>query len=507
MSDASAHRRRVLFVDDDPRFLQQVAELMGALSGGAWDILTANSAGQAFALLHDTPADLAVVDVEMEVMDGIQFLSLLNRGYPDVQRVVLTGVPSEQYRAACLANGAELFLEKPTAPEGWQQVYLALTELLRFHREKGFRGVLRRVGLQDVLQMECLARNSSVLEIADGSLRGEIFIEEGSIVHAQVGVLQGEEAFNHLLSLPGGQFNLKPFCEPPARTISGQWEMLLMEAARKRDEAAPEAAPPPAPSEAEPPPIPLQAKVDTLLALTEAAAKPVAQATAVETERPQVSELLVCSSSGEVLHEWQCRDRAGWISFFEFLSQKAQRLAEGLALGEFDRLELVTAQARSVVIITADSGALVSVAGPTAARPAAGALTLPAGLQAGLTEWMRQTPVLEGERLRALRFADQTFVCDEDSAEFPVSVTAKSWRCIADTCDVLATRRIRPERITWEYRHALLHCVRRPDGTVFGLLAACPETEEQRQAAEALLEEFRQLRLGDVGVTEFVNRR
>ncbi|HEY9172596.1 MAG TPA: hypothetical protein VI136_09965, partial [Verrucomicrobiae bacterium] len=119
----------------------------------------------------------------------------------------------------------------------------------------------------------------------------------------------------------------------------------------------------------------------------------------------------------------------------------------------------------------------------------------------------RQTPVLEGERLRALRFADQTFVCDEDSAEFPVSATAKSWRCIADTCDVLATRRIRPERITWEYRHALLHCVRRPDGTVFGLLAARPETEEQRQAAEALLEEFRQLRLGDVGVTEFVNRR
>lgn len=507
MSDAAAHRRRVLFVDDDPQFLEQVGELMGAMSGGAWDIATANSAGQAFALLHERPADLAVVDVEMEVMDGIQFLSLLNRGYPHVQRAVLTGVPSEQYRAACLANGAELFLEKPTTPEAWQQVYLALNELLRFHREQGFLGVLRQVGLQDVLQMECLVRNSSVLEIADGSVRGEVFVHEGRIVHAQVGVFQGEEAFNWLLSLPGGQFNLKPFSEPPARTISGQWEMLLMEAARKRDEAAPGTAPSPAPSGAEPRLVPLQAKVDTLLALTEAEAKPVMEATAFEPERPKIAELLVCSNRGEVLHEWQCRDRAGWVSFFEFLSQKAQRLAEGLALGEFDRLELVAAQTRSVVIITANDGALVSVAEPVAARSATSSVGVPGGLQAGLTDWMRQSPIIEGERLRALRFADQTFVCDQDSAESPVSATAKSWRCVADTCDVLATRRIRPERMTWEYRQALLHCVRRPDGTVFGLLAARPEREDQRQAAHALLEEFRQLRLGVSGVTEFIGRR
>jgi hypothetical protein len=61
--------------------------------------------------------------------------------------------------------------------------------------------------------------------------------------------------------------------------------------------------------------------------------------------------------------------------------------------------------------------------------------------------------------------------------------------------------------MTWEYRQALLHCVRRPDGTVFGLLAARPEREDQRQAAHALLEEFRQLRLGVSGVTEFIGRR
>ena len=31
--------------------------------------------------------DLVVIDVKMGVMDGIQMLSMLNRGYPNVQKV------------------------------------------------------------------------------------------------------------------------------------------------------------------------------------------------------------------------------------------------------------------------------------------------------------------------------------------------------------------------------------------------------------------------------------
>ena len=39
-----------------------------------------------------------------------------------------------------------------------------------------------------------------------------------------------------VLALRGGEFNLQPFTEPPRRTIEGQWENLLMEAARLNDE-------------------------------------------------------------------------------------------------------------------------------------------------------------------------------------------------------------------------------------------------------------------------------
>ncbi len=228
--------RRVLFVDDDRTFLETVKELMGVLSAGHWEIFTAESASQAFALLQHQPVDLAVIDINMGVMDGIQMLSMLNRGYPNVQKVVLTGHASEKYRAACLSNGAELYLEKPTNPGGWQSLHGVLDEVVKFRPEEGFRGVLRSVGLTDVIQMECLARSSSVLEVSAARVTGKLFIEIGQIVHAQCGDLVGEEAFNRLLSMSGGQFNLKPFIEPPTRSLSGQWEFLLMEAARKSDE-------------------------------------------------------------------------------------------------------------------------------------------------------------------------------------------------------------------------------------------------------------------------------
>ena len=373
-----AAARRVLFVDDDRTFLETVKELMGVLSEGQWEIFTAESASRAFALLQHQPVDLAVIDINMGVMDGIQMLSMLNRGHPHVQKVVLTGHASEKYRAACLSNGAELYLEKPTSRSGWESLHGVLNEVVRFRPEEGFRGVLRRVGLTDVIQMECLARSSSVLEVSAARMTGRLFIDTGQIVHAQCGDLTGEEAFNRLLAMSGGQFNLKPFTEPPTRSLSGQWEFLLMEAARKSDEdkeaqaaataAAPvsetfqeeidritaeainETASPQPPEFAEPPDAPSlpAARLELPSALPPGVAS-----------RPKVDEMLVCSAQGDVLYEWQCAHTDLWVNFFEFVSQRGQRLAQALPLGEFNRLEIQSGGIRAVVIIANDRGVLV----------------------------------------------------------------------------------------------------------------------------------------------------
>ena len=117
-------------------------------------------------------------------------------------------------------------------------VFTTLNELITWAQHKGFSGMLRQVGLPDVIQMECLGRNSSILEVRNQRLHGQIYIETGAIVHATAGALAGEKAFYRLLSLTGGEFRLQPFKKPPERTVHGQWEFLLIEAARIHDEEA-----------------------------------------------------------------------------------------------------------------------------------------------------------------------------------------------------------------------------------------------------------------------------
>src|SRR5450432_582194 len=227
---------QVLFVDDSMAFLESFTELCSLLSNDGWEIHCAPTADRALAILQQTPVDLAVLDIGMPMLDGLQLLGIISRRYPAVKLAVMTGRASEAKRADSLASGAELFIEKPVSPDGIKVVFNMLNDLVSWTHREGFTGALRQVTLHEVIQMECIARHSSILEIRDQKVRGQIFIETGAITHAAVGSLAGEKAFHQLMSIPGGQFHLKPFTAPPMRTVHVGWEVLLLEAARRSDE-------------------------------------------------------------------------------------------------------------------------------------------------------------------------------------------------------------------------------------------------------------------------------
>lgn len=417
MSTTVLQKRRILFVDDEAPFLEMIERMMGALSQGNWDVLTAQNTGKAFSVLQDSGVNMVVIDVQMPVVDGLQFLTLLNRRYPNLQKVVMTGFANDNYRAACLSNGAEMFLEKPKTPEGFESLFATLNELLKWQPEEGFRGVLRRVGLQDVIQMECLSRNSSILEISTRKATGRIFIKDGAVIHAEFESRTGEDAFNYLLTLKGGEFKLRSFVEPQSRSIEGQWEFLLMEAARLRDEidsdaesetseesrvpATPAAdttmveAAPAQPSKAKSkaleeltttsldsipdifpaarpaavtadavpaPQVAVQSVVAPLEEKIETAPEPefeVAVADQTKIAPRQIDEVLICSSHGDVLYEWQCRNSDVWVNFLEFVSQKSRQVSQGFVLGQFDRLEIQSDDSRMIAHIGASGGILV----------------------------------------------------------------------------------------------------------------------------------------------------
>ena len=335
------HQPHVLFVDDEPDFLRLITESFRDLSGGRWQMHRAGSADEALEMLNRQRMDLVVVDINMPLLDGVQLLRILNRRHPEIKKVTLTGFATEDKRNECLANGAELFIEKPRSPQGYKSVFGMLDELASWTPQQGFHGMLRQVGLNDVIQMECLGRNSSILEINNQRQQGRIYIQDGTIIHAVCGEESGEQAFYKLLSISGGQFKLHPFEAPPQKTIEGSWEFLLMEAARVRDELASQ---PPGDDSA------------TDESLQQESLSPEAQPDVV------VAETLVCSSGGEALYSWQCTDALARITLLQSISQQAGLLSACLPVGGFDRLEIQQTGCRTVAWIKPEEMIFVRVA-------------------------------------------------------------------------------------------------------------------------------------------------
>jgi DNA-binding NarL/FixJ family response regulator len=335
MQEEGSKRKQLLIVDDDPVFLAAVTTVLKEMSEGQWVVRTATNHSRAMEELKAQAVDTVVLDVEMPVMDGIEFLRLLERSYPGQQVVMLSGRIDENARKACLDLGAALYLEKPASTEGFRALFTALDSLAGAAPQTGFRGVMQRVGLEDVLQMECLARKSSLLGVSTGNRRGQIYICDGEIIHAQSGQLQGEMALYGLLALPGGEFTLQPFAEPARRTISGQYQFLLMEAARLRDEAG---------SQSGRQPGRLERAADW-------------GATSVETQAPteargvQIEEVLLTSSAGEVLYQWKCPSIESHLKLFTKLEQQAMQASKGTPSGRFHRVSMDTGQSCVVVQI------------------------------------------------------------------------------------------------------------------------------------------------------------
>ena len=352
MSAETVKRKSFLFVDDDAGFLTGIQELFAEMGRGRWDVFTAANHAQALALLSRLRVDVVVLDIGMPVMDGIQFLQLLGRTHPAQQVVMLTGRATEESRKTCLESGAALFLEKPVVRDGYAAVFAALDALAGAQPQGGFRGMMRRVGLQEVLQMECLGRKSSVLEIFTGKVRGRIFICDGAIVHADSGSLRGEVALYGMLALRGGEFNLLPFAEPPRRTVEGQWESLLMEAARLSDEGQKFLeTEEPEPAAAEP---------------GEPAASAAAEPPAGEM---RIAETVLCSGAGEVLHEWETKSLELRLRLLEQIEQQAAQLSSLAPVGRFDRLEIQTPEGRIICQVQPDRRLFVRTAGTKSSVP------------------------------------------------------------------------------------------------------------------------------------------
>jgi hypothetical protein len=99
-----------------------------------------------------------------------------------------------------------------------------------------FQGSLAELHLPDIVQLISVSGKSGVFHLTDGALKGQIYLNEGKIVHAQLEDVSGEEAVYALAIWSHGDFKFEPGAGTETRTISKSNTNLLMEAARRLDE-------------------------------------------------------------------------------------------------------------------------------------------------------------------------------------------------------------------------------------------------------------------------------
>ena len=101
---------RVLLVDDEVEFLESFS---GVLRRRKMKVFTAQSGEEAFNILKDNIIDVAILDVKMPGMDGIEVLQHIKRNYPGLEVILLTGHPNVGNALEGVKLGAFEYLVKP----------------------------------------------------------------------------------------------------------------------------------------------------------------------------------------------------------------------------------------------------------------------------------------------------------------------------------------------------------------------------------------------------------
>jgi hypothetical protein len=99
-----------------------------------------------------------------------------------------------------------------------------------------FQGSLTELHLPDIIQLISVSGKTGVFHLVDGEMKGQIYLHDGQIVHAQIEDTSGEEAVYTLAIWRRGDFRFEPGKASEIRTISKSNTNLLMEAARRLDE-------------------------------------------------------------------------------------------------------------------------------------------------------------------------------------------------------------------------------------------------------------------------------
>ena len=106
----SAERPVLLVVDDEPGMIRLIERFVGPLG---FDVVTSGGGREALARLETAKADVALVDLRMPDIDGLEVLREIREAAPRCQAILMTGFGGIETAIEAIKLGALDYLSKP----------------------------------------------------------------------------------------------------------------------------------------------------------------------------------------------------------------------------------------------------------------------------------------------------------------------------------------------------------------------------------------------------------
>ena len=102
---------KILVVDDNESILNLITDFFSNLKGHT--VYAANNAAQAMDLVQQHHPDLALLDIMMPEVHGVELLRQIKRVAPDMKAIMITAVDDEDIAQEAMAVGAVDYVTKP----------------------------------------------------------------------------------------------------------------------------------------------------------------------------------------------------------------------------------------------------------------------------------------------------------------------------------------------------------------------------------------------------------
>ncbi len=223
----------IALVEDSPVLIRFLNDL---LVKRGYRISTYNSGQQALDEIKIHHADLAIVDLDLSDMSGLDLIRKLRAdiSLQEIQILVLAAQNDLDTRLKGLET-ADDFLGKPFDVN---ELLARITALLRRRDSHTIRGRLELVGgCAIALQMMLISHEKGALFLDDGAA---LYLKNGQIVHVVHPKGAGKEAARQILKRTRGNFRFRPDILPPEETLSIAPMGFMLELAKDKDEGAEE---------------------------------------------------------------------------------------------------------------------------------------------------------------------------------------------------------------------------------------------------------------------------